>query len=128
MCTFICYLFHSYLYIVIIYGDISSAKSMVENVEEITTQELLAESMEDSPQYCYIAAVVNASDYVDGCRMAYILGAEDYTTDTYSHKFYNRQLKDKNFKYFFRIFSISSTLEVKIFYILCISLNICIHP
>ena len=95
---------------------------MVENVEEITTQELLAESMEDSPQYCYIAAVVNASDYVDGCRMAYILGAEDYTTDTYGHKFYNRQLKD------IRIFSISSTLEVKIFYILCISLNICIHP
>ena len=87
---------------------------MVENVEEITTQELLAESMEDSPQYYYIAAVINASDYVDGYRMAYILGAEDYTTDTYGHRFYNRQLKDKNFKYFFRIFSISSTLEVKI--------------
>ena len=94
---------------------------MVENVEEIATQELLAVSMEDSPPYFYIAAVVNASDYVDGYQMAYILGAEDNTTDIYGHRFYNRQLKDKNFKYFFRIFSISSTLEVKIFNIFCIS-------
>ena len=79
-------------------------------VEDITTQELLKESMKDSPTY-YVAAVVNASQYLDGYRMAYILGAEDYTTDAYGNIFYNRQLSN-NFKYFFRVFSIDSTQEV----------------
>ena len=81
------------------------------NVEALTTQELLEESAKPSPNY-YIAAVINASQYIDGYRMAYVLGAEDYTTDVYGHVFYNRQLRDKNFKYFFRVFSISSTQEV----------------
>ena len=89
----------------------SSTEDMFSNVEDITTQELLEESMKDSPKY-YIAAVVNASQYMDGYRMAYLLGAEDYTTDANGYVFYNKQLLNNNFKYFFRIFSISSTQEV----------------
>lgn len=95
----------------VINGDVIS-EHVVSDVEGITTQELLEESTKPSPKY-YIAAVVNASQYVDGYRMAYILGAEDYTTDAYGHVFYNRQLRDNNFKYFFRVFSISSTQEVQ---------------
>ena len=90
---------------------LSNTGHVTSNVEVITTQELLEESTKTSPNY-YIAAVINASQYIDGYRMAYILGAEDYTTDIYGHVFYNRQLRDKNFKYFFRVFSISSTQEV----------------
>ena len=90
---------------------LSNSERTVSNVEDITTQELLEESTKASPSY-YIAAVINASQYVDGNRMAYILRAEDYTTDAYGHVFYNRQLRDNNFKYFFRVFSISSTQEV----------------
>ena len=90
---------------------LSNTGHVTSNVEVITTQELVEESTKTSPNY-YIAAVINASQYINGYRMAYILGAEDYTTDIYGHVFYNRQLRDKNFKYFFRVFSISSTQEV----------------
>ena len=99
---------HSHLYIVVIYSDTISGTEYV--AEDITTQELLEESMKDSPKY-YVAAVVNANQYVDGYRMAYILGAKDYTTDAYDNTFYNRELSN-NFKYFFRVFSIDSTQEV----------------
>ena len=109
---FICISLHtniySHLYIVVVNSSMISDSEYV--AEDITTQELLEESMKEFPNY-YIAAVVNASQYVDGYRMAYILGAEDYTTDAYGHIFYNRQLSN-NFKYFFRIFSINSTQEV----------------
>ena len=91
---------------------LSNTGHVTSNIEALTTQELLEESAKPSPNY-YIAAVINASQYIDGYRMAYVLGAEDYTTDVYSHVFYNRQLRDKNFKYFFRVFSISSTEEVQ---------------
>ena len=99
---------YSHLYIVVINSNVISDSEYV--AENITTQELLEELTKDSPKY-YIAAVVNAGQYVDGYRMAYILGAEDYTTDAYGNIFYNRQLSN-NFKYFFRIFSINSTQEV----------------
>lgn len=103
---------YSHLYIVVIDGNgFSSTEDIFSNAENITTQELLEESMKDSPKY-YIAAVVNASQYVDGYRMAYLLGAEDYTTDANGYVFYNKQLLNNNFKYFFRIFSINSTQEV----------------
>ena len=104
----------SHLYIVCINGDeISSTKRMVSDVKDITTQELLEESMiVDNPKY-YIAAVVNENQYkeADVYRMGYNLGAEDRTTDSYDHEFRNRKLK-VNLKYFFRVFSISSTPEV----------------
>lgn len=105
------YMHFSHLYIVVINSHVSSTEHVISNVEDVTTEELLEESMKVSPNY-YIAAVINASQYMDGYRMAYILGAEDYTTDVYGHVFYNRQLRDKNFKYFFRVLSVSSTQEV----------------
>ena len=86
---------------------------MVSNVTDLTTQQLIEESRRDDPDY-YIAAVVNANQYnkkVNVYRMGYELGAEDSTTDTYGHKFNNRKLK-VDLKYFFRVFSISSTEEV----------------
>ena len=99
---------HSHLYIVVININVINSTEYI--AEDITTQELLKESMRDSPKY-YVAAVVNAIQYVDGYRMAYILGAEDYTTDAYGNTFYNRELSNR-FKYFFRVFSIDSTQEV----------------
>ena len=109
--TCIYYSLHSHLYIVVIKSDVlSSTKRMINNAEHITTQQLLEESVKDVPSY-YIAAVVNASQYRDGFRMGYVLGAEDYTTDADGHSFYNRKLIN-GLEYFFRVFSISSTPEV----------------
>ena len=111
----------------VINGDVQSGtEHIVSNVEDITTQELLEESTKASPKY-YVAAVINASQYMDGYRMAYILGAEDYTTDAYGCVFYNRQLRDDNFKYFFRVFSISSTQEVYVYICMYITLAIYIY-
>ena len=83
---------------------------MISSAEDITTQELLEESMKDSPLY-YIAAVVNASQYKPNHRMRYYLGVGDNTTDFKGHMFHNRKLR-KDFAYFFRVFSVNSTLEV----------------
>jgi len=59
----------------------------------------------------YVAAVVNANQYVPNHKMRYILGAGDSTTDADGFRFYNREVKG-NIAYFFRVFSISSTSEV----------------
>jgi len=59
----------------------------------------------------YVAAVVNANQYISDRKMRYILGAGDSTTDADGFRFYNREVKG-NIAYFFRVFSISSTSEV----------------
>jgi len=89
---------------------------MISSAEDITTQELLEESMKDSPLY-YIAAVINASQYKRNHRMRYYLGAGDNTTDAYDHVFHNKKLR-KGLAYFFRVFSIDSTSEVCLVFIL----------
>ena len=111
----------SHLYIVCINGDalISSTKRLVNDVKDLTTQQLLNESLRDNPNY-YIAAVVNANQYIKGYRMGYNLGTEDSTTDKYGHNFYNRKLTS-GLKHFSRVFSISSTQEVwKLLTLLCL--------
>jgi len=96
--------------VVINSGVISRTKRTISSAENITTERLLEESTKDSPLY-YIAAVINASQYVDGYRMGYLLGAEDHTTDAHNHQFYNKKLRS-GLEYFFRVFSVNSTQEV----------------
>ena len=79
----------------------------------LTTRQLLEHSMSNS-MLLYIAAVVNASQYVQyagGYRMKYILGAGDNTTDVYGQVFHNREVKSE-YSFFYRVFSVNSTLEV----------------
>ena len=83
---------------------------MINSVEEITTIDLLEESSKQFPLY-YVASVVSASQYIPDHRMRYNLGAEDVTTDAEGHRFYNWELS-VGLAYFFRVFSIDSTLEV----------------
>ena len=83
---------------------------MISSVEDITTKQLLEESTKISPLY-YVAAVVNASQYIQDVTMRYYLGAGDNTTDAEGHMFHNRKL-NFGLAYFFRVFSIDSTLEV----------------
>ena len=98
------YMIYSYLYIIVLTDDV------VTNTESISTAMLLEESMKSHPLY-YVAAVVNVSQYVLGKGLSYILGAGDSTTDINNEVFYNRKV-NKNYLYFFRIFSFDSTLEV----------------
>ena len=55
--------------------------------------------------------MVNASQYIPNHRMRYYLGAGDSTTDAEGYTFRNSELKN-GLSYFFRVFSIDSTLEV----------------
>ena len=87
-----------------------NTKRMVIDVKDITTKELIEESKKTSPSY-YVAAVVNSSQYIEGHIMSYILGAGDYTTDADGHEFHNRELMG-DVSYFFRVFSVDSSLEV----------------
>ena len=89
---------------------IGNTKRTISSVEDITTKQLLDESMKTSPSY-YVAAVVNANQYIPNHRMRYYLGAGDNTTDAEGRMFHNKELK-KGLAYFFRIFSVDSTLEV----------------
>jgi len=84
--------------------------TVIENVMEISTKDLLEESTKTTPLF-YVAGVVNASQYVPGYRMSYILGAGDNTTDPDGHVFYNREVYEDNL-YFYRVFSSDSTQEV----------------
>ena len=86
-------------------------ESVTKNIVEIPTKDLLIESMKTSPLF-YVAAVVNAIQYVPGYRMSYILGAGDNTTDPDGLVFYNREVIKKTYLYFFRVFSPDSSLEV----------------
>ena len=83
---------------------------VVDNVQEIATVDILKESTKTTPLF-YVAAVVNASQYVPGYRMSYILGAGDNTTDPDGHVFYNREVKRTDL-YFFRVYSTNSIQEV----------------
>ena len=83
------------------------------DVNALTTQELLEHSMDNSMLY-YIAAVINASQYVqyvNGYRMRYALGAGDNTTDVDGNMFHNREVKI-GYSFFYRVFSANSTLKV----------------
>ena len=112
MLSSLCLLTHSHLYIVVINSNLiaSSTKRMISNVEEITTRDMLEESMKEFPLY-YVAGVVNANQYLPDYGMRYYLGAEDFTTDADRYEFYNKKLSD-GLAYFFRVFSIDSTLAV----------------
>ena len=85
-----------------------STKRMIASVESITTQDLLEKN---STKEYYVAGVVNATQYIPDHRMRYYLGAEDSTTDSEGHTFYNKEL-GVGLAYFFRVFSIDSTLGV----------------
>ena len=83
------------------------------DVNTLTTQELLEHSKDNSMLY-YIAAVINASQYVQyagGYRMRYALGAGDNTTDVHGNMFHNREVK-RGYLFFYRVFSANSTLKV----------------
>ena len=86
---------------------ISNTKRMISSVEDITTKQLLNESM----TLYYVAAVVNASQYIPDHSMGYYLGADDHTVDAEGRMFHNKKLS-VGLSYFFRVFSIDSTLEV----------------
>ena len=91
--------------------------SAIADVGDVTTQQLLDHSMNNSMLF-YIAAVVNAShyvQYVDDYRLRYALGAGDTTTDPYGHVFYNSEVKAK-YSFFYRVFSANSTETVTILY------------
>jgi len=102
----------SHLYVIVhsISKHNISNTTLVTNTEDITTQELIEESVKASPLF-YVAAVINANQYVDGYTMKYYLGAGDHTTDEYGHVFHNRPVKESTL-FFFRVFSVSSTQEV----------------
>ena len=85
--------------------------SVIHTAQEITTADLLEESTKTTPLF-YVAGVVNASQYVPGYRMSYILGAGDNTTDPNGHVFYNREVKGIDLC-LFRLYSADSTQEVR---------------
>ena len=99
---------YSHLYIIVVINS-----SAITDIEEITTQQLLDHTMNNSMSF-YIAAVINTSQYVqyvDQYTLRYALGAGDRTTDPYGHVFHNREVKPE-YSYCYRVFSASSTLEV----------------
>ena len=83
------------------------------NATVLSTRELLDHSM-DNPMLLYIAAVVNARQYMqyaDDYRIRYALGAGDNTTDVDGLMFHNREV-NREYSFFYRVFSVDSTLEV----------------
>ena len=92
-------------------GLIENAKRAISSAKDITTKQLLNESMKDTSSLYYITAVVNASQYIPNHRMKYYLGAGDSTTDAEGHTFHNRELRE-DLSYFFRVYSVNSTSEV----------------
>ena len=83
------------------------------NATVLSTQELLNHSM-DNLMLLYIAAVVNASQYMqyaNDYRIRYALGAGDNTTDINGRMFHNREVK-REYSFFYRVFSVNSTIEV----------------
>ena len=85
--------------------------SVIKNVKEISTKDLLEETNESSLLY-YVAAVIYSYQYNSDYAMSYILGAGDNTTDPDGHVFYNREVQG-NYYFFYRVFSANSTLEVR---------------
>ena len=75
------------------------------------TEEILEETTKASPLF-YVAAVIHASQYRDGYRMQYALGAGDTTTDPDGNVFHNNREITETTLFFFRVFSINSTQQV----------------
>ena len=90
-------------------------ENVTDDIKEMTTKDLLEESNKNISLF-YVAAVVNASQYVPGYRMSYILGAGDNTTDPNGHVFYNREGVQGRFLVLYRVFSANSTAEVQYMY------------
>ena len=88
-----------------------ASDQLITDPESISTQQLLRESTKTTPLF-YVAAVVNASQYVPDYRMSYILGAGDNTTDSNGRVFYNREVIQDTVLLFYRVFSVSSTQQV----------------
>ena len=107
----------SHLFIVVVNNILDdtcgsvATRQVHDDVTKTPTKELIKASMSTSSSV-YVAAVVNASQYIPGYGMGYILGAGDNTTDPDGHVFYNKKV-EKEFEYFFRVFSADSTSEVK---------------
>ncbi|XP_065918141.1 receptor-type tyrosine-protein phosphatase S-like isoform X3 [Dysidea avara] len=99
----------SYLYIIVH----MASDQLITDPESISTQQLLRESTKTTPLF-YVAAVVNASQYVPDYRMSYILGAGDNTTDSNGRVFYNREVIQDTVLLFYRVFSVSSTQQQEI--------------
>ena len=97
---------YSHLYIIVH----TASDQLITDPASISTEDLLEESTKTTPLF-YVAGVVNASQYVPGYRMSYILGAGDNTTDPDGHVFHNREAEG-TFLFFFRVFSVSSTRQV----------------
>ena len=97
--------FCSHLYIIVVINS-----SVINDSETLTTGELLNHTRDTSMLF-YIAAVINASQYRDGYRMRYSLGAGDNTTDMNGNVFHNRRV-DSRYSVFFRVFSADSTSQV----------------
>ena len=95
--------------------------TLVTDTEDITTEEILEETTKTSPLF-YVTAVIHASQYRDGYTMQYALGAGDTTTDDYGHTFRNREIQMSTL-FFFRVFSVSSTPEVCIMFMV----GCCLH-
>ena len=96
---------YSHFYIIVVINS--------SNVTALATHDLIEHSM-NNPMLFYIAAVVNASQYLQysgDFRMRYALGAGDNTTDVDGHVFHNREVK-REYSFFYRVFSASSTREV----------------
>ncbi|XP_065918202.1 receptor-type tyrosine-protein phosphatase S-like isoform X7 [Dysidea avara] len=98
----------SHLYIIVVVNN-----SVIENVNNISTEHLLEKTNESSLLY-YVAAVIYSYQYNSTYTMSYILGAGDNTTDPDGHVFYNREVQG-NYYFFYRIFSANSTQENEIF-------------
>ena len=79
--------------------------SAITDMKNIMTQELLDHSMNSSMQF-YIAAVINASQYRNGHRIRYVLGASDFTTDADNNTFC------RGYSFFYCVFSASNTSEI----------------
>ena len=101
-------------------------ESVIENVEEILTEDLLDKTNQSSPLY-YVAAVIYSYQYNSNYTMTYVLGAGDATTDiTTGYEFYNKEVQG-SYYFFYRVFSANSTEEVFMLQILLcqISFYIC---
>ena len=88
-----------------------TTRQVHDDVTATPTKQLIDASMSTSSPV-YVAGVVNASQYVLGTRLGYIVGAGDNTTDPDGNVFHNREVEG-DFEYFFRVFSADSTPEVR---------------
>ena len=92
--------------------------SVIKNVEQISTKDLLDKTNQSSSLY-YVAAVIYSYQYNSDYTMSYILGAGDITTDSfYGYEYINKEVQG-SYYFFYRVFSANSTEEVNLQLILC---------